>query len=296
MEHRQRGFAQPLFPLRRDGGGADLLRRAGLVLVLVVIKAGFGDDLDGGQGSILQDAYLDLPPGYVLLHHTHAAEGQPAGEGGVQRRFVVDDGHADRRPGGHRLYNAGQFQAVSEGGNVVRAVGHQLPLGRGHSQRGHDALGQVFIHGNGAAQIARASVGDAQQLQRGLDLAVLAAGAVEGQEHCVRHAAQRQHAGAELTVATARAGGLHLLQVGGLTVDFGQLRRDGSAEQGFGGLLSAQIHVDKGGLVPPLPQSGAHLAPTGQGHVPLATKPAGQNNDFHSIAPYRLPILLLFYA
>ena len=134
--------------------------------------------------------------------------------------------------------------------------------------------------------MARPGVGDAQQVQGGLHPAVLPAGPVEAQEHHVRHAAQIQHPGPKLAGSALCPGRLHRLQIRGLPPDPGKLLRDGGGEQGGGLLPGAQVHIDQGRLVPPLPQGGAHLAAAGEGHIALRAEAPGQNNDFHNGSPY----------
>ena len=67
------------------------------------------------------------------------------------------------------------------------------PRRRANTLRLQKPLGNGFVHGHAAAQIARAGVGYSQQIQRGLNTTVLAAGAVERQKHDIRHGAHRQH-------------------------------------------------------------------------------------------------------
>ncbi len=52
------------------------------------------------------------------------------------------------------------------------------PRRRANPLRLQKPLGNGFVHGHAAAQIARAGVGYSQQIQRGLNTTVLAAGAV----------------------------------------------------------------------------------------------------------------------
>lgn len=100
------------------------------------------------------------------------------------------DVYAYARAGVHGLDDAGERGLGADGLGVERAGVIELPLGREHAEGGDDALGEVLIHRNGAAEVAAACVLDAQEVEGGLDLAVLAAAAVQGHENYVRHRAK----------------------------------------------------------------------------------------------------------
>ena len=285
MEHLQSGLGQPLLPLLGNLGGTDLVRCPGLVLVLIVIEPLFGDDLNGGKGLPLQDAHLDLPALYILLHHTAAAQLQALFQGTFQLLLGTGDGHADGRAVVHGLDHAGHLQTLHQAGDVRCGVVHQLPAGGLHPQRGHDALGQVLIHGDGGAQVVGPGIGDAHEVQSGLHPAVLAAGPVEGQEHHVRLSAQLQHPRSKLAGAPVSARGLHLLQVGGHPAHPGQLLVQRCVKQGLHRGVGAQEHIHKGHLVPPLAQGGAHLAAAGQRDIPLRAQSARQYHNLHDHSP-----------
>ncbi len=124
----------------------------------------------------------------------------------------VRDRHADGRAVGVGLDDTGQLRFVGDGVDLVRRVLQRAPF-RGGDVGRDDALGQVLVHGDGAAEVARAGVGDAEQVERRLHPSVLAAGAVERDEHDVRHGADAQNVLAEdifALVLPARADGVEI--------------------------------------------------------------------------------------
>ncbi|MPM85240.1 hypothetical protein SDC9_132318 [bioreactor metagenome] len=122
------------------------------------------------------------------------------------------DIHADGGAAVHGLHHAGQAPPSGDRGNLILGVGNRFPLrGDGRARRGHQTLGQVFIHGDGRAQIARAGVGNAHEVKGGLHPAVLPAGSVQGKKHNIRHGAKLQHALSEHARALQPPGGPYLL-------------------------------------------------------------------------------------
>ena len=160
-----------------------------------------------------------------------------------------------------------------------------MPGGGGNPGGIHDALGNGLVHGHAAAQIAAAGIGHAQQVQGGLNASVLAAGAVQGQEHQVRHGAHGQHILAQQgrpLVPAAAAHGLQIRLRGQDPVIAAQaVRRVKDIGETAGIVLQAQEHIHQNGLVAPLAQGAAHAGAAGQRYLPLGAQTAGQNNDFH---------------
>ena len=85
----------------------------------------------------------------------------------------------------------------------------------GDAGLGGQAFGQVLVHGDGAGQVAGAGIGDAHQVQGGLDPAVLPAGAWRARKAASAPAPELQHSGAELALALPAPPGLDLREVGG---------------------------------------------------------------------------------
>ena len=133
----------------------------------------------------------------------------------------------------------------------------------------------------------RQGVGYSQQIQRGLNTTVLAAGAVERQKHDIRHGAHRQHVlaqqGRPLILPTAA----HGLQIRSL------LRDPVVAAQAVRGIedilqptliaLQPQEHIHQNSLMSPLPQCPAHTGAGGQSHLALRAESTGQHNDLHKL-------------
>ena len=205
---------------------------------------------------------------------------QPGGKGVPQLIGGVGDGHPDGGAAGHRLDHQGQAGGAHQLLNVLRPVLHRLPAGGMHHIF-HQPLGQVLVHSDGAAQIARPGVGNPHQLQGRLDSAVLAAGAVEGQEHQLRHLAQLQHMGAEHTPAVSRAAGAHLLQVWRLAAHLFQGFRHRCVKKVLLRPLHAKIEVHQSRPVAQLPQGIGHHGAGGKGYIPLRGKAAGQHDNLH---------------
>ena len=205
----------------------------------------------------------------------------------------MGDGHPDGGAAGDGLDHRGQGGLLHQLLQVVRRDGDRLPPGGGH-QAGHQSLGHVLIHGDGGGQAARPGVGHAQQVQGGLDAAVLPAGAVEGQEHHVGSGAQLQHPGANGGGALVFPAPAHLVQVGGLGAHLFKLLGNGGLIGVHGGVapLHAEKQIHQGRLVPLGPQSLAHHGAGGQGDVPLRAQAAGQYDNFHGIN-HLIPDLVL---
>ena len=157
----------------------------------------------------------------------------------------MGDGDADGGAAHEGFDHHGEGGVGHQGGNVLLGVGDPLPLGGVDAQGGHQAFGQVLIHGDGAAQVVRPGEGDAEGFQGGLDPAVLAAVAVEGQEHDVRLLAQLQHAYAEVALALPLAFCFDLLQIRCLTGDLLPSLGHGGVKEGFHGtVVPFQAHIE----------------------------------------------------
>ena len=131
----------------------------------------------------------------------------------MQLTRLFGDVHPDRGAAGDGLHHHRQLGALHNFGDVLLRHRDGLPPG-GFHLAGYQPLGEVLVHGDGGAQAARAGVGRSQKVQSGLDAAVLAAGAVEGQIDHVRPGAHLQNAVAD--GGGAGPAGPQLLQVGGL--------------------------------------------------------------------------------
>ena len=156
------------------------------------------------------------------------------------------------------------------------------------AQRRDDALGQVLVHGDGAAEVARAGVGDAEQVERRLHPSVLAAGAVERDEHDVRHGADAQNVLAEdifALVLPARADGVEIrLLTGDGEIAAQAVRRVKNALRRAVIALQSQKQIHQGCLMTARAERAADACAARERHVALHAQAAGQYNDAHSFS------------
>ena len=204
----------------------------------------------------------------------------------------VRQGDADGRAAVHRLHHAGHRQLLHKGGYVIGGVGDLTPLGGQDAGALHDALGHGLVHGHGAAQRAGAGIGHAQQLQRGLNFAVLAVDAVEAQEHAVSQSTDVQHAHAQMAGAFQPAGGFHGLQIrrclGNADAAAEAVRRVEGVLQTAGVVLQPQKHIHKNGLVARVTQGAAHRGGSDQRDAALRADAAAQYYDLHAVTSFLL--------
>ena len=268
-----------------DRGGADLLRAVLLVLGDIVEIGAPGDDLHGGEIGVAQHGDLDLPPLDLLLHHHMAAVAQQTAQRLFQLLPGVGQLHADRAAAVDDLHGAGYGQLLRQPGNIGLCIVHIAPRGGADAQRIHKALGNGLVHGHAAAQIAGAGIGYAQQIQRGLDPAILAAAAVQRQKDDVGHPADGQHVLAQHTGALILPAASHSLQIRlhalHMVVGAQAVRRVENILQASLVALESQKHIHQNGLMPLFPQGTADAGTAGQRHLALRGKAAGQNNDLH---------------
>ena len=171
--------------------------------------------------------------------------------------------------------------------------------------RVHHPLGDGLIHGHGTAQIAGAGVGYAQQIQRRLDPAVLAVGAVHGQKDHVRHGADCQYILADhgrTLVLPCSPDGVQVRR-GFLNGCLFQqtIRRVEDILQLAMVVFQTHEHIHKDGLMSLFPQRAAHAAAADQSYMAFGTETTGQNHDLHKKTSLfmadanTIPILHLLY-
>ena len=293
MEHRERSVGQTLLGLGRDLGRGDLFGGAGLILVAVVIKALGRDDLDAGQGLVAEDADLHLASADVLLDEDAAALAGGGFERGAQLGLVIGDGHADARAGIVRLDDAGQLRLRADGVDVHAVALDEHPRRGLDAERRDNALGQVLVHGDGAAEVAAASIGDAEQVERRLHAAVLAGAAVQGQKHDVRHGAHLEHMLTEQTRTAELALRAHALQIRRALVDVraAEGRRVVKDRGNVAGIvLKAEKHIQQHDLVAALLERTGNFRAARDRDVALGTQAAAKNCNFHWEYPLRFLI------
>ncbi len=201
----------------------------------------------------------------------------------AQLRLVVGDEYTDGGAAVHRLDHGGQSGLFHQLLQIRVQQVHPAPLGGDHLV-GHQPLGQILVHGDGGGQIAGAGVGHAQQIQGGLDAAVLAAGPVQAQIHRIRLLAQLQHPGPDGGGILPLSAGPDLLQVGCLTAHRFERVGDGRMEQLLrpaGIVLQPEEQIHQGHLMAPFPQGLAHLGARGQGHIAFRAESARQYYYLH---------------
>ena len=214
-----------------------------------------------------------------------AAVAQQTAQRLFQLLLGVGQLHADGAAAVDDLHGAGYVQLLHQTGDIGLCIVHIVPRGGADAQRIHKALGDGLIHGHAAAQIAGAGVGYAQQIQRGLNTAILAAAAVERQKYDVGHLADGQHILAQHTGALIPPAAAHRLQIRlhalHMVVGAKAVRRVENILQPSLVALKPQKHIHQNGLMPLLPQCAAHAGAAGQRYLTLCGKAACQNNDLH---------------
>ena len=294
MEHRERGIGQALLGLGRDLGRGDLAGGAGLVLVAVVIKALGRDDLDAGQGLVAEDADLHLAAADVLLDEDAAAFVGGCFQRSAQFGLVIGDGHADARAGVVGLDDAGQLRLRADGVDVHAVALDEHPRRGLDAKRCDDALGQVLIHGDGAAEVAAAGIGDAEQVERRLHAAVLSGAAVQGQKHDIRHGAHLEHVLAEQARALELALRAHGLQIRRALINARAAERRRIVKHMgdvAGIVLKTEKHIQQHDLVAALLERAGNFRAARDRDVALGAQAAAKNCNFHWEYPLRFLIV-----
>ena len=217
-----------------DPAGADLLCRARHILVGIIVKTGFGNDLHGGKGPSAEDTAGELPPLDILFHHEGVSVGQAVPDGFFEPVLFLDDVDADRGPAVRRLDDAGDICLQAHGPHepvpglcrLLRVAGlirkqREVPAAEGRCPDPagpDDHLGDHLVHGHGRSQMPGTRVGDPHQVKGGLDSSVLAVFAVHGDKDDVRGPAGLQDVAAEHGRTLPLSGLADSLEVRGLSV------------------------------------------------------------------------------
>ena len=212
----QRRFADGLSVPLTYAGGANFTRAlvAALVLGDIVKGRAFGrDDLDRAQTAPAENRDRDLGAVYLLLDDDAVAVPEDIAQGGFQLLARVRQLHADGRAAVHDLHRAGQRQRIEEAGYIVLTVDDLAPRRGTDAVAVHDALGYGLIHSHRAAERTGAGIGNAEQIERGLNFAVLAVSAVQTEKDAVGKRAYLKHVLAEAARALELARGLDRLKV-----------------------------------------------------------------------------------
>ena len=130
-------------------------------------------------------------------------------------------------------------------------------------------------------------VGNAQQVESRLDLAVLAVGPVQAEEHAVGELAQLQHVFADAAGAFPLACGFHRLEIGGFLfngdiADEAVGRVEGRLERALV-ILESHIEIHKDSLMAESAQGLAYGGAGHEGDMALGADAAAQNHDFHKL-------------
>ena len=186
------------------------------------------------------------------------------------------DGDADRRAVGDRLDDARELRFRHKARDVAFRVAHGAPLRRDDIFR-HETLRQVLIHRDGAREVACAGVRNAEQVERGLHAAILAAGAVQRQKYDVRLGTHIEHTGTEKALALVLAARAHSGEVG-LRLGDGIVAAEAvrCVENIFEltvVVLKAHEHIPQNGLMPARTQRAADLVAARERHIALHTQP-----------------------
>ena len=146
--------------------------------------------------------------------------------------------------------------------------------GRVHAGFKENGFRQPLVHGDRAAEGIRTGVADAEQVECGLQLAVLALAAVKADECNVRHAAQFDHIRAEETVGLIRAGSSDRFQVrfrlADISGDLKAVSRHGEyILQIFRRILQSEKYIQQKRVMSFLKQSPADPCGGGQRYIAL---------------------------
>ena len=219
-------------------------------------------------------------------------------QGGLQLLLGIRQLHADGAAAVDDLHGAGYLQLLYQSGNVGFGIVYIVPGGGADALGIHKALGDGLVHGHTAGDIVAAGIGHAQKVQGGLDAAILAAGAVKGQEHQIRQGAHLQNALTQHGGALIPPGAAHRLQVrssgGDAVVGTQAVGRVENILYFSGIVFQAQEHIHQHRPVAPAAQGPAYTGTAGQGHIALGAETAGQNNDFHKASLDSGRILFLY--
>ena len=182
---------------------------------------------------------------------------------------MLDDREPDRRALGVRLDHE---RVAAQQARVERAAGHagleQHPVRRGQRLALEHALRHRLVHRERAREHARAGVDLAGQLESGLDRAVLAVRAVQGDEHHVRVADRRRLHRREHRLERQRAHGRE---------------RPCSVALAARGQHLAIRGVDRRRLVPEIAQRLRDPTARAERHLALGGSSAHQDGDFHAL-------------
>ena len=194
--------------LRADRRGADLLGKARLILVLIIIEPGLGNDLNDRHGAAVHHADRQLAGADILLHQHRLVAGKCLFERSGELFRLGNNTRADGGAAGAGLHDARKADALR----------HRVAAAERDARRRRDAaaaekdLAQFLIHGERAAEIAAAGIRHAVNVQTCLQLPVFALRAVQREERDIRGAADLDHAGADQPFAAAL--GADLVKIG----------------------------------------------------------------------------------
>ena len=282
-------------PLHFGGAasGADLFRRACLILVLIIVEIHLGDDLDGRERPVLKDRTGEFP----ALDHLFHQDIRPEFEARFHCRLYAvlgrDHIDADRRAAGRCFDHTGRFDLFRNmrgrlHGVIIacdRACMKCLPGGHPHSLVLYHLLGDHLVHRHGSAKIAGSRVGNAEHIERGLHAAVLAVHAVERHEHNIRQTADLQNAFAEQgrTLPFSRFPDSVKVRCFSVECSCRQLRQ--VLEKGgriLRNIFKPHEQVNKDRLVPSRPECPAYLCSREKRDISFCAESAAQDNDFHN--------------
>ena len=277
----QRRFADGLSVLFADAGGANFPRAlvAALVLGNIVKGRALGrDDLDRAQAAAAEDRDRDLGAVYLLLDDDAVAVLKNIAQGSLQLLARVGQLHADGRAAVHDLHRAGQRQRIEQVWDIVLTVDDLAPRRGTDAVAVHDALGDGLIHSHRAAERAGAGIGNAEQIERGLNFAVLAVSAVQAEKDAVCKCAYLKHIFAEAARAFQLTRGFDRLKVWRFSFD-----GDAAAEavRDIESVLKCAViifkpyeHIDEYSLMAEAAQGFAHGGARDERDLALGAYPA----------------------
>ena len=159
---------------------------AARVLVVEVVEAALGDDLDGADRLAVEDGDRDLLAVDEALDQHVVVEAQRVLDRELQLQLVARDPGPERRTLAAGLHDDRKAEGAVQLQQILAAVGlDQVARRGGQVVQAEDLLRLRLVHRERRGEHARAGVGNAEQLQHPLDAAVLAVAAVQGQKRDV---------------------------------------------------------------------------------------------------------------
>ena len=181
---RQRGEPQHgAVALGRQPRRQVIVGSAARVLVVEVVEAALGDDLDRADRLAVQHRHRDLLAVHEPFHQHVVVEAQRVLDRQLELQLVARHARPERGSFAARLDDDRETECAMKLEQVLAAVGLDEIAGGGRQVgEAEDLLRLRLVHGQRRRQDPGTRIRDAEQLQHALDAAILAVAAVQRQE------------------------------------------------------------------------------------------------------------------